>query len=306
MYILETQDLTKKYGSLIAVDSINLKISKGSIYGFLGQNGAGKTTTIRMLTGLAKPTNGQIKINDSIVNFNSVNYKYDIGYLPDVPYFYKWMTAREYLNFCCKAFNIKEPDKRISELLDLAGLQDTNKRIGSYSRGMKQRLGIAQSLINNPKIIFMDEPTSALDPIGRKEVLNMISNLAGNTTVFFSTHILNDVEKVCDRVCIIDNGKIILEGDISDLKEKYYNSRFYLELSDNSSLLVDILKEKPWITDIKPSESGISFYSNDANLVQKSIPAIISENNWGLNKFIKEEPSLEDVFVKVVKTKYES
>lgn len=305
MYAIETNNLTKMFKSFKAVDALNLKVPEGSIYGFLGPNGAGKTTTIKMLTGLSKPTAGTIKICNKEMSFGSIKNRVDIGFLPDVPNFYDWMTAQEFMKFSGELFSIDNSvlKKRIDELLELVGLSGVNKKIRGYSRGMKQRLGIAQALINNPRVVFLDEPTSALDPIGRKEVMDIVVKLAGKITVFFSTHILTDVERVCDRVVILNGGKMMIEDTISNLRKQYSRQRIILGLSteETKKELADSLKTEKWVEGVSENENG-ELKINVASIerAQYEIPKILSAKNAGLYKFQVMEPSLEDIFLKVV------
>ena len=195
---IRTAGLAKAYGDKRALDGVDLTVDEGSIFGFLGPNGAGKTTMLRLITGLARPTSGKVEVlgHDVATAGNAV--RAEIGFLPDVPGFYEWMTAEDFLRFAGRLFGLGGPalDERVAMLLDLAGLTGVTTRIGGYSRGMKQRLGVAQALVNAPRLLLLDEPTSALDPMGRKDLLEMIASLRGRTTVFFSTHILGDVERV--------------------------------------------------------------------------------------------------------------
>ena len=211
---ISVRGLTKTYGSFHALDSVDLDVPEGSVYGFLGPNGAGKTTTLRILTGLAKPTSGSATIFGAPAG--SAAARAAVGFLPDVPGFYEWMTAEEFLRFAGGLFGLARGvlDERVRVLLGLAGLGDVDTKIGGFSRGMKQRLGVAQALVNAPRLLMLDEPTSALDPLGRKEVLDMVAALGGRTTVFFSTHILADVERVCDQVAILDRGKVVAQAPI--------------------------------------------------------------------------------------------
>src|SRR5450759_1277482 len=220
---IQTTGLTKTYGEKQALDSVDLVVEEGSIFGFLGPNGAGKTTTLRMLTGLARPTSGAVQILGHDVASAGNPVRAEIGFLPDVPGFYEWMTAEEFLRFAGGLFGISRRvlDERLGMLLDLAGLSDVKTKIGGYSRGMKQRLGVAQALVNAPRLLLLDEPTSALDPMGRKDVLDMLTSLRGRTTVFFSTHILADVERVCDTVAILDRGRVVAQAPIDELKARY-------------------------------------------------------------------------------------
>lgn len=305
MYAVETKGLVKKFNEHTAVDNLHLRVPEGSIYGFLGPNGAGKTTTIKMLTGLSKPTAGEMKICGKDVKFGSIKNRIDIGFLPDVPFFYNWMNAREFLKLSGDIFGIdsKTLKERTQNLLELVGLSDVNKKIGSYSRGMKQRLGIAQALINEPKVVFLDEPTSALDPIGRKEVMDIIEKLSGKATVFFSTHILSDVERVCDRVVIINKGKVMIEDDMEHLRHSYSSRGIVLEADTKGrgQELIDTLKSQDWVKEIPGSENGgIIVYVKDMKKAQLEIPAILSQKGFGLKKFAILEPTLEDIFLKVV------
>ena len=304
MYAIETSSLTKKFGSAKAVDRLDLRVPEGSIYGFLGPNGAGKTTTIKMLTGLSAPTSGSMKICGRDVTFGSIKNRSDIGYLPDVPYFYGWMSAREYLAFSADMFGLDKSvlGNRISELLQLVGLEDNKKRIKGYSRGMKQRLGIAQALISKPKVLFLDEPTSALDPIGRKEIMEVIRKLTGKITVFFSTHILSDVERVCDRVVILDKGKVVSEDSINNLREQYAVNGFLLKVPEiRTNEILDILKKSGWVTKIEKTEDGdLKAYVKTIEKAEAEIPVILASKGIPLSKFTILEPSLEDIFMKVV------
>ena len=211
---------------------------EGSVFGFLGPNGAGKTTTLRILAGLARPTSGSARILGHDVPVSADASTRLIGYLPDVPGFYKWMTAAEFLDLSGRLFGLSDQvlRERKDALLDLAGLAGVTTRIGGYSRGMKQRLGVAQALINAPRLLLLDEPTSALDPIGRREVLEMIAALAGRTTVFFSTHILADVERVCDRVAVLARGRVVEQAGIEELKARHGGAqRVVIEVDDPSA-----------------------------------------------------------------------
>lgn len=305
MSILELIGLTKDFKQFKAVDNLNVKIEENKIIGFLGPNGAGKTTTLKMITGLIKPTKGSIIIDGKDIK-TSPAYLNKIGYLPDVPNFYNWMNAKEFLQFCGSLYNIEKIvlKERVNELLELVGLKDEKKVIETYSRGMKQRLGIAQALINNPKIIFLDEPTSALDPIGRKEVLDIIIKLKGSHTVFFSTHILADVERVCDEVIILNKGKIIINNTIENIKSEYITETLKLRLSDLNyhQQIVDYLREQPWVVEVI-EDTDIKVIIDDIKTAQREIPAYVAKNELGLVKFIFEESTLEDIFMKVVDVK---
>lgn len=299
---IETNILTKTFKGVKAVDSLDMSVPAGSIYGFLGPNGAGKTTTIKMLTGLIMPAGGEIKIFGKQVNFGSLKNRMDIGYLPDVPGFYDWMTASEFLKLSGELFDIeaKRLNDRIGQLLELVGLTGVKKKIGGYSRGMKQRLGIAQALINEPKVVFFDEPTSALDPIGRKEVIEIMAKLAGSITVFFSSHILADIERICDRVMILNKGKVMAEDTIVNLRSKYKTRCIELE-TDRTAELAEALKRQAWVGSLDSIENGsVKLFVNDMTRAQAEIPGLIHDKGLLLKRFVILEPTLEDIFLKVV------
>jgi ABC-2 type transport system ATP-binding protein len=305
---VETSGLSKSFKGFMAVDGLDLNVPEGSIYGFLGPNGAGKTTTLKMLTGLTEPTRGSIRIYGREVTFGSHRNRTDMGFLPDVPNFYNWMTPAQFLRFTGELFSIdsKLLNGRINELLDLVGLNGVKKKIGGFSRGMKQRLGIAQALINQPKVVFMDEPVSALDPIGRKEVMEILVKLSGKVTVFFSSHILSDIEKVCDRVVIMNKGKMLLEDSMENLRGRYSNGVINIETDSagSKSLLMDDLKKMNCIDKVQSLENGeFTVYTRDLAKAQHEIPSLMAAKGTGLKKFVLLEPTLEDIFMKVVESK---
>jgi ABC-2 type transport system ATP-binding protein len=207
-------NVSKWYGSKkkgkYSVHNLNLSIQKGSVFGFLGPNGAGKTTTIKMIVGLAKPTHGTITIAGGSPNDMEVKQK--IGFMPESPSFYLYLTAREFLEFACDIFAIQNPKKKIREILESVELdQAADRQIRTYSKGMLQRLGLAQALINDPEILFLDEPLDGLDPLGRAEIKKIILSLKSqNKTIFLNSHILSDVAELCDHVGIIDKGTLLM------------------------------------------------------------------------------------------------
>jgi ABC-2 type transport system ATP-binding protein len=223
MTAIQIENLSKIYGKVRALDGLNLQVEAGTIFGFLGPNGAGKTTTIRMLTGLAKPSSGSARVAGESIT-DPLKVAAHIGYLPEEPSLYGWMTPIELLDHVGRLFNLpsQERKQRALDLLEQVGLAEVRKRrIRGFSRGMRQRLGLAQAMINRPQVLFLDEPASALDPVGRKDILELISNLRGECTVFMSTHILADVERVCDTIGIINHGKLIKEARQDDLLAQY-------------------------------------------------------------------------------------
>jgi ABC-2 type transport system ATP-binding protein len=226
-----------------------------------------------------------------------------IGFLPDVPGFYDWMTAGEFLRFAGGLFGLTGDalDERVSVLLDLAGLTDVSTHIGGYSRGMKQRLGVAQALVNAPKLLMLDEPTSALDPMGRKEVLEMLASLRGRTTVFFSTHILADVERICDTVAILDHGKVVAAGPMDEIKQRYGSQRIVLEVTDREDELAAAIAGRPWASAVTRDDDGaIQVSVSDIAAARTEVPAMVAERGIGLRRMDAGEVGLEEVFVELV------
>jgi ABC-2 type transport system ATP-binding protein len=300
---IRTTALTKSYGGKRALDSVDLAVEEGSIFGFLGPNGAGKTTTLRILTGLARPNSGSVQIlgNDGACAGSSVRAQ--IGVLPDVPGFYEWMSAQEFLRFAGRLFGMgrRVLDERVEVLLDLAGLSDVDTKIGGYSRGMKQRLGVAQALVNAPRLLLLDEPTSALDPMGRKDVLDMLTSLRGRTTVFFSTHILADVERVCDTVAILDRGRVVAQAPIDELKARYGQQKVVVEVTGGADELAEQLGQQSWVTAVARGPNGaIEVTVTDVGAAQQQIPAMIASRRLGLFRMEAGEMGLEEVFVELV------
>lgn len=232
MDMISVSHVQKKFGSHEIIKDLSFKVPENTIYGFIGKNGAGKTTTMKMILGLYSIDSGEILVNGEPVVYGQNKTNQYIGYLPDVPEFYNYMTPKEYLKLCGEITGIPRNDleKQISEYLELVGLDKANKRIQGFSRGMKQRLGIAQALLNHPKLLICDEPTSALDPIGRKEILDILYALKGRTTIIFSTHILSDVERICDEIGVLHNGNIALSGTMEEIRKMGHKEGFEVEL----------------------------------------------------------------------------
>jgi ABC-2 type transport system ATP-binding protein len=299
---VELRGLRKQYGRKAALDGVDLTVPAGSVFGFLGPNGAGKTTTLRILGGLARPTAGTAHVLGHDVQAATNEVRSLVGFLPDVPGFYKWMTAPEFLRFAGGLFGLDQTTlrARVDALLDLAGLREVDAHVGTFSRGMKQRLGIAQALINAPRLLLLDEPTSALDPIGRKEVLDMIGALAGRTTVFFSTHILADVERVCDNVAILSRGRVVEQATIEALKSRHGRGQRLLVEVDDPTRLAQALAGQPWVRLLERDDATLRVTVADMAAAERAIPAAISSNGLALRRLEADEVSLEEVFVELV------
>lgn len=302
MSVIRTNKLTKHFKNVTAVNGLEINVPKGSIYGFLGPNGAGKTTTIKILTGFLKPDGGNFEIVGRKVDFGNTSYMKNIGFLPDVPSFYKYMTGIDFLNLC--AHFQKCSTDAIAGLLYDTGLEKVkDRKIGAYSRGMKQRLGIAQALVSNPAILILDEPVSALDPMGRKSILDMLVALKGAKTIFFSTHILSDVERICDHAAIIHEGKLLLEGTISDITGLGGSGRIILSVDSEKDFLSSHLADAPWVSEFNYDGNEYSIMPADGADAGKEIPILLTHTGVSIIKYEQAEPTLEDIFVKAVNGK---
>ena len=303
MEALKIDNLHKSFGKNTIINGLSMSIPENTIFGFLGKNGAGKTTTMKMILGFLKIDEGSIEVFGEKVSFGQSKTNRFIGYLPDVPEFYGYMTAKEYLNLCgaITGLSKNEIKNKSEELLELVGLRDVNKRISGYSRGMKQRLGIAQALLNSPKLLICDEPTSALDPLGRKEILDIILKIKDSTTVIFSTHILSDVEAICDHVVVLDKGKNVLEGSIDELKNIKRKNTIKIRFKSDKELKAFNSLDK--FSNLLTNEKGDTLYLTDEENQLKDLDILYEL--YKLNIFpleIKiEEPTLENIFMEVTK-----
>jgi len=302
--MIKVVGLKKSYGRLEALKSISFEVEKGSVFGFIGLNGAGKTTTMNILTGLIRFNGGKIFIKGKDFLKNKQELIRTIGYLPETPTFYNYMNAYEYLNFIARIIgcDLKKTRKSVGKLLEMIKLTKHGKRrIGGYSRGMKQRLALAVAFMNSPEILFLDEPASALDPEGRVEMLELIESLKDDKiTIFLSTHILNDAERVCDKICIIDEGKILLTKNLSQLYETYIQPIFDVEFEEDPEEAVNSLKKLSWIESIKENGRRISIYVKDIDHAKKEILKEISKLNTNVTSYQIRKSTLEDIFMRIV------
>jgi ABC-2 type transport system ATP-binding protein len=310
MAAIRTEDLHKLYGQVHALNGLTLTVEPGTVFGFLGPNGAGKTTTIRLLTGLARPSRGRAWVAGEDTS-DSRKVAARIGYLPEEPAFYRWMTPAELLDHVGRLFSLSSQERRArtSELLELVDLAQVSKRrIGGFSRGMRQRLGLAQALVNRPEVLFLDEPVSALDPAGRRQILEMIKGLHGQCTVFMSTHILQDIERVCDTVGIIDHGQLIVEAPQEELLSRYTVPAFALECEEGSEpafkAWLDRLRTLPWVTSAvtAPEENKVArVIVNDVDVARRELLVSVVQTGVILSRYEIVTPSLEDVFLQLVR-----
>lgn len=304
MKVLELSNVSKKFGDMKVIQDLSFSVQDNSVFGFLGKNGAGKTTTMKIILGFLEATSGEIHVCGEKVTYGNTNTNRYIGYLPDVPEYYPYMTPKEYLYLCGEVTGLKRDvmKDRTSELLSLVGLDGVNRRIRGFSRGMKQRLGIAQALLNEPRLLICDEPTSALDPIGRKEILDILSVAKERTTIVFSTHILSDVERICDSIGVLNDGKLVLEGKVEEIKNQYRQDTFLIELSEKEPRkgIQDRMNQLPFVltTELNGNRMSIRVNSGDKNKLD--ILAFLVKENIMINRFEIMEPSLENVFLEVV------
>jgi len=302
---IQTIDLKKKFHSFTALKKLNIEVEPNTVYGFLGPNGSGKTTAIRLLTGLSAPSSGHSYIFGYDSFARDMEARRIIGYMPDVPSFFGFMNGLQYLTYCGELFGIdhKSAQTKANELIELIELKEAAlRKTSQYSRGMKQKLGLAAALVGNPKVVFLDEPVSALDPIGRAIILDIIKGLREHTTVFFSTHILSDVERVCDKVGIIDHGKLIVSQNIHDLKKEYAKKGFEIKLAENpTNALVDI-RSRQWCDDVASSVNEdntytLTTYVSDENQASQELLQIVNQNNYHVLSFNAINVSLENIFI---------
>lgn len=307
MTAIKTEDLSKRYGHVVALDALSLEVPDNVVFGFLGPNGAGKTTTVRLLTGLARPSAGKAWVAGETVGQDNLRLRAMCGLLPDVPAFYAWMSGRDLLRFTGELYSLpsREIRRRVDELLELVELKRAaRRRIGGYSRGMRQRLGIAQALMNSPRVLFMDEPTSALDPMGRREVLALIHSLRETSTIFMSTHILSDVERVCDLVGIIDKGRLLTVSTVDALRRKYARSVFDMEFLEEASSFVESLKTIEWLAEpqllVENGAAVVRVRAVDVEHARRELPRLVSESGLTLCRYEMSMPNLEEIFMEVV------
>jgi ABC-2 type transport system ATP-binding protein len=301
--MIRIENLVKHYGTVHAIDGLSLNVEPGVVYGFLGPNGAGKTTTMRILTGLARSDEGRAWILDKEIGQSGIDVRNLIGVLPEEPVFYPWMTAREYLrDFVARLYRMDPATarKRADELLNTVGLKEArNRRIGGFSRGMRQRLGLAQALIHNPPVLLLDEPVSALDPAGRKEVLELIESLRGKTTILLSTHILADVERVCDVVGIINKGRLIVQEQREELLRQYTTPIFEIELDNGSEQWIERARQFPFVETLTFENPTIRVLVKDIRMAQKILLDSLAAEDLLVRRFEILHPSLEDVFLRL-------
>lgn len=301
--MIRVENLSRRYDRVRALNGLEMQVPAGAIYGFLGPNGAGKTTTLRILSGLARADKGQVWINNQQIAIQKLGNRPLIGVLPEEPAFYPWMSPREYLrDFVAPLYNLsrQEAAARSGELLEVVGLAyASNRRIGGFSRGMRQRLGLAKALMPRAELLMLDEPVSALDPAGRKEVLDLIELMRGQATVLLSTHILSDVERVCDKVGIINKGKMIIESPRQELLERYALPIYEVESENGFGEWLAVARGIEGVERVEVNGRTARVFVKDVYQAGHSLLESLMSNGITLRRFEKVTPSLEDIFLKL-------
>jgi ABC-2 type transport system ATP-binding protein len=298
MDMLRISGLRKRFGEKEVLRGVDLTVPAGSIFGFIGRNGAGKTTAMKTVLGLLKADGGDIYVNGERAVYGQTSTNRHIGYLPDVPEFYGFMTAPEYLDFCCEISGMSKAEtaNRRDELLELVGLRNEKHRVGGFSRGMKQRLGIAQALLNRPKLLICDEPTSALDPVGRKEILDILLAVREQTTVLFSTHILSDVERICTDVAFLHDGVICVQDTMSAIKTRFRTDSYMMETANEADR--DAIRRA--FPTVKATEGNV-LTCTEWDTPVFDVLRFVADQHISLLKWERSEPTLESLFMEVTK-----
>jgi ABC-2 type transport system ATP-binding protein len=307
--VIETHSLSKTYKNVQALKSLDLKVAEHSIFGFLGPNGAGKTTTIKLLLGLAHPTGGSGSIFGCDIQRQSVEIRRRVGYLAQDPRYYESMTARETLRFTL-GFFFKGPtnkiEERIAETIELVGLEDKADRpIRGFSGGERQRLGIAQAQVNYPDLLILDEPAASLDPMGRHDVLEVMERLRKYTTIFYSTHILDDVQRVSDTVCILNHGELVAEAPILELLAGSGKVMFRLQTRGDIQQIRSLITSQPWVTAVQFEQSdGRADWQisvSDLNAAEDQLLGLVlSIPGVKVTSFCQSKFDFEEVFMNLV------
>lgn len=305
MPVLRLEHVHKQFNKLTVIKDLSLSVSENSVFGFIGPNGAGKTTTMKMILGFLKPSSGNIYVCGEEVRYGNTRTNRFIGYLPDIPEFYSYMRPQEYLKLCgeISLLSPKQIKDKTNELLHLVGLADVNRKIKGFSRGMKQRLGIAQALLNDPTLLICDEPTSALDPIGRKQILDILSVVKERTTVVFSTHILADVERICDSIGVLHKGQLLLKGNLEEVKSSYQHETVELEVdsSEQATALVDEIRKLSGIVQVDVNQNVVAITTNNLVTTSSEILRLILAKGIVMHRYEILEPTLENLFLELIR-----
>jgi ABC-2 type transport system ATP-binding protein len=293
--MIETRGLTKRYGSRLALADVDLSVPDGSVYGLVGPNGAGKTTLLGILAGLRRATSGSVRLGVE---------SDEVAVLPDTPRFDPWLTGSEVVAL---AQHLADPrggaDRVVDQILAEAGVAEAgDRRVGGYSRGMLQRLGVACTLVGRPRLVLLDEPASALDPQGRREVLDLIARLRGSATVLFSSHILSDVQEVCDTVGILDDGRLRFQGSIASLLVGHARPRVVVRLRHGTDRVVAALTDIEWVTAVEPlGDDTVAVAVTSQEAAETRLPAVLASTGAAVISFRPEDVTLEQAFLELTR-----
>jgi ABC-2 type transport system ATP-binding protein len=289
---VRTVNLGKEYGDTVALDSVDLTVAAGSVYGLVGPNGAGKTTLLAILSGLRRQTAGSIEVSST-----------NVGVLPDTPRFDTWLTAREVVDLARSLANGAIPGERVEEVLDDAGLAEAaGRKVGGFSRGMLQRLGVATAVVGEPDLLLLDEPAAALDPAGRREVLDLITRLRGRATVIFSSHILDDVQEVCDDIGILRRGELVYQGSLDGLlADRRRVTTYEITVRGGGPVVGEALGRVGWVAAANVDGDHITLETEDREQAEQRLVAILASTGVPVVSVVPREPTLEDVFLEVTR-----
>jgi len=304
-YAVETSDLTKKFGSLTAVNKLNLKVQKNSIHGFLGPNGAGKTTTLKILVGLLKPSEGSAKVLGQEVHVDDADARLNVGYMPELPRFPKHLKGAELLDVYGRMYGMTQQQRseQIPKLIDLVGLKGReNDLIGKYSKGMQQRIGIAQALLNNPELVILDEPSIGLDPVGMIEVRELVKAISKEgMTVFLSSHLLFEVEQICDHVTIINKGSVLASDTLQNVSSMLSGpAMIHIELAILSDAVIAAIKMLPFVGGVWKTGTTLSIEVKSHDDVRAQLSKEVTGAGGVIVGMSQKTSSLEDVFIQLV------
>ena len=291
--IIETRNLTKAYGSHLALDHVDLRVPRGGVYGLVGPNGSGKTTLLALLAGLRRPTSGAIELAVGRAR---------VAVLPDTPQFEPWLTAREVVDLARHLTAPGLPRARVDEVLAQAGLADAaDRRVGGFSRGMLQRLGLAATVIGEPELLLLDEPCSALDPAGRREVLDLVKRLGGRATVLFSSHILADVQQVSDTVGVLRQGRLLYQGPLSELLVGHAVPAYHVRLRGDAAPVAAALRAEPWVTAVEEDGTDLRVRVRSLGEAERELAGALARTGAAVVSLGPEAADLEDVFLELTK-----
>jgi ABC-2 type transport system ATP-binding protein len=287
-----TRAVTKRYGDVVALDRVDLDVPQGVVYGLVGPNGAGKTTLLDILSGLRSATEGEVLVEST-----------SVGVLPDTPQFDRWLTGLEVVDLARTMAGGRVPESAVDEVLDVAGLADVvHRKVRGYSRGMLQRLGLAAAVVSKPDVLLLDEPAAALDPAGRREVLDLVGALSGRSTVVFSSHILDDVQEVCDVIGILRRGQMVYQGSLKDLLARYTTNHYIVRVRRDAAMVAEELVVQPWVSATAAGPDGeVLVTVTDVDAAERSLVHVLASLDVPVTSVNPVSTSLEEIFLEVTR-----